>query len=265
MSDNRPRTIQPPFWLPPRRPRWPAAARRWYRWRRSGKEDRSPPPWEVARLAARIGARGHQPEFPAAHNFTVRLEWWSAQPAALFRRSATVRLVAELFAIGAVLAGIVGLWLDMDRREEDRINTAWALVAAAKEVEGNVGLGRALETLHARGADLTALQAPKAYLLGVRLFGANLQRAYLSGADLRFADLSKAKLHWADLRGAKLRWADLHGAKLSGADLSGADLHGAELSNAILTDSIHGPACGDANTILPSGYSLLSCSASNRP
>lgn len=158
------------------RPRWPAAARRWYRLRRSRKEDRSPPPWAVARLAARIGAHGQGLGFTLGRNIVARLEWGSAQPAALFRRSATVRLVAESFAVGAVLAGIVGLWLDMDRREEDRINTAWALVAAAKEVEGNVGLGRALETLHARGEDLNALQAPKTYLAGVKLLGANLQK-----------------------------------------------------------------------------------------
>jgi uncharacterized protein YjbI with pentapeptide repeats len=240
MTDTKPRTIQPPFWVPsgrppprllcPPPPRWSPAARRWYRLRRTAAENRQPPPWEVVRLASRMGYHGWEPYDRTDRQRAAWFEWLSAQPAALFRRSATFRLFAELAAVGAVFAGVVGLWHDFDRREEDRINTAWALVADAKQVEGNVGLGRALETLNNRGADLSALQAPKTYLPRVELIDATLNHAKLAGADLSNAKLTGAKLQQADLSGAKLQAAELSGADLLLANLSRAKMSNANLS-----------------------------------
>jgi hypothetical protein len=44
----------------------------------------------------------------------------------------------------ALVIALVGFWLEVQNREEDRVNRAWSLVAAAKEVQGNVGLIEAL-------------------------------------------------------------------------------------------------------------------------
>jgi uncharacterized protein YjbI with pentapeptide repeats len=74
--------------------------------------------------------------------------------------------------------------LELDNREEDRVNRAWSLVAAAKEVQGNVGLIEALETLNTRNININQLQAPKAYLFGAKLDEATLIQADLSGAKL---------------------------------------------------------------------------------
>src|SRR5689334_6856880 len=42
--------------------------------------------------------------------------------------------LTELIAAGAIIIALVGFLLDLQNREEDRVNRAWSLVAAAKEV-----------------------------------------------------------------------------------------------------------------------------------
>jgi type II secretory pathway pseudopilin PulG len=65
-------------------------------------------------------------------------------------------LLLEVIAGLAILVGIAAailtafqFQLELENREEDRVNRAWSLVAAAKEVQGNIGLIEALETLNA--------------------------------------------------------------------------------------------------------------------
>jgi hypothetical protein len=110
------------------------------------------------------------------------------------------------------------------------------------------------------------------------LFRANLSGQWLRKEDLREANLQVADLSFAQLAGANLRGANLVGANLpgalllranlSGANLDGALLIGANLSRARLIDAdLSGAkdltqtqldeACGNANTKLPDGLSLL--------
>jgi uncharacterized protein YjbI with pentapeptide repeats len=181
------------------------------------------------------------------------------------RRAAWVgwlRTAAEVLGAGAAGAAVVGVWFTYDAvrltnlsievantaLEEDRVNRAWALVAAAKsEGTGNLGLVQAIETLASRGIDLNVVKLPGAYLLGVKaprvslvrsdLSGSVLQNSDLSKAYLAEADLSNANLIKADLSAAILRRASFYGAGLDEADLSGADLRGASLNGANLTDA----------------------------
>jgi uncharacterized protein YjbI with pentapeptide repeats len=167
--------------------------------------------------------------------------------------------LTELIAALAIIIALAGFWFDLQNREEDRVNRAWSLVAAAKEVEGNLGLIEALETLNARKIDMSQLQAPKTYLFNVKLAQAILSRANLSGADLFRANLSGANLSGTDLSRAILSRADLSGADLSEASLYGADLSGAILLKAInLTQKQLDTACGDDKTEL-SGLTVPLC------
>jgi hypothetical protein len=122
------------------------------------------------------------------------------------RREAKVgflRIALEGLAAMAALAAVVGVWFTYDAvrltnlsielantaLEEDRVNRAWALIAAAKsEGTGNLGLVQAVETLASRGIDLNALRLPGAYLHGVQA-----PRVVLGGADLRKAVLCQCQ------------------------------------------------------------------------
>jgi hypothetical protein len=109
------------------------------------------------------------------------------------------------------------------------------------------------------------------WLVGEDLLKADLRSANLSDVELGGASLGGAKLGGADLSGADLSVADLSVARLSDANLSGADLFFADLSGADLTSAnLSGvknliqaqldKACGDADTTLPKGLTIKSCS-----
>jgi hypothetical protein len=87
------------------------------------------------------------------------------------------------------------------RRREDRINSAWTLIAAAKQEQtGNLGLVDAIATLRGYGIDdFTGLFLPGAHLGAVDFAGAKLQGATLLKSNLAGADLSDANLWRADL------------------------------------------------------------------
>ncbi len=139
---------------------------------------------------------------------------------AFFRRSKP-KLFLEIAAAVAVIAGVAGLWVDLDARKEERIalreerterwqmrvDEAWHVIAQSPVAQGNIGQREALHFLHISNQDITGI--------GVR--GVNLSRINLSGANISGADFSNA---------------DLSGANVTGADLSGADLSGADLSKA---------------------------------
>jgi hypothetical protein len=168
------------------------------------------------------------------------LAWIVARPGAWWRSVWVLTLEiggAVLIPVGviALLNDLEGRREERDDREEDRINRAWSLVAAAKvEGTGNVGLIEALETLASRGINLSQAKLPGAYLYGARLSRARLLKADLSeavlvradprGANLGEADLSEATLFKANLGGVVLRKANLARANLLGATLVEADL-----------------------------------------
>jgi uncharacterized protein YjbI with pentapeptide repeats len=81
-------------------------------------------------------------------------------------------------------------------------------------------------------------------------------RANLEGAVLSKAKLSHANLKRANLNNANLEMANLTDAALRLADLSGANLKGVKG----LTQRQLDTACGDANTVLPKGLTVKSCS-----
>ena len=170
-----------------------------------------PAPWPVIRLAAKMGTPYLGGHVSAGRWIGTWFDWLCSRPKVILHWSPTVRLTAEgiaglalLIGIGAAVLAAFQFRLELENREEDRVNRAWSLVAAAKEVEGNVGLIEALETLNSREIDLSSLQAPKAYLRGISLPGVQLSEANLSGADLSEADLSGASLSGANLSEAKL-------------------------------------------------------------
>lgn len=87
------------------------------------------------------------------------------------------------------------------------------------------------------GINLQALQyinAPRIFLQGAHLAGANLTYANLEHANLENAYLENANLKNAYLGDAELINADLEYANLIGADLKGANFHGADLKGAKL-------------------------------
>jgi hypothetical protein len=206
-----------------------------------------PPPWVIMRLAVRMGAASEGGSIPPHRWMGAGFDWLSSRPSALFHRSATARLLLEVIAGLAILVGIAAailtafqFQLELENREEDRVNRAWSLVAAAKEVQGNIGLIEALETLNARRIDMSRLEMPGAYLEGVQLEGGRLIRANLKEATLVLAKLSRA---------------NLFGAKLSGANLSRATLSGAHF----LTQEQLNAACGNEETKLPPGLTVPRC------
>ena len=112
-------------------------------------------------------------------------------------------------------------------------------------------IGTLLSHTRLSGADLT----------GARLTGAHLPDAFLPDANLQKAFFFYAELPRADLTGANLTNANLTDANLSDANLSGAKLSGADLSDARnLTQTQLDKACGDADTKLPMGLTLKTCS-----
>jgi uncharacterized protein YjbI with pentapeptide repeats len=233
-----------------KRQRWPAAAKHWRRRRRALRATgeamptvvQVPPPWVVMRLAVRMKAGPRGGRIPLLRRIGAGLDWLSSRPSFLLQQSATARFFTELIAVAAILTGIIAAILtafqfqmELENREEDRVNRAWSLIAAAKQVQGNVGLIEALETLNARQIDMSRLELPGAYLSGVQLESGFLINANLAGADLSHAKLSSVALVGAELAGANLAGANLWGADLPGADLSGANLFIADLSGADLT------------------------------
>jgi|GEM_PF-4536249 len=151
---------------------------------------------------------------------------------AYFRRSRP-KLALELAIGGTVVAGVVGLFLEVQERDRTRIIAAWQIVAAQPAAEGNVGEKAALELLVCRGERLDGLHLRLPNLREADLTGAALARARIvSDFDPETETGRRANLHFARLSGADLSRADLSGADLSRADLSGADLSGADLISA---------------------------------
>ncbi|WOI54263.1 pentapeptide repeat-containing protein [Parvularcula sp. LCG005] len=79
--------------------------------------------------------------------------------------------------------------------------------------------------------------------------------AKLNEARFDHVDMRRAVLDGAVLRGATMTNTALHGASLKGADLSGANLALADGLTQYQLDT----ACGDAQTLLPTGLTVVDC------
>ena len=112
--------------------------------------------------------------------------------------------------------------------------------------------------------------------VGCNLAGADLKNTCvkahdLHGADFDGADATLMCMSYANFSGATFRGTDLSGANLAHANLDGADMTGAittitsfkgtDLTRAKgLTQTQLDAACGDAETKLPAGLAVHTCS-----
>lgn len=163
---------------------------------------------------------------------------------AAIRKNAALRLGLEFFAALAVGFGIVGVWVDYEARQDERISRTeeresrreerlvrmWDLATDPRP--GNSGKIPALEYLTKHGYPLKGIAIPEAFLSGIDLHGADLEGANLRGVDLSRADLSGVNLSEADLSGARLDFSNLSGAVLFESNLSKASLYKANLTDA---------------------------------
>lgn len=134
-----------------------------------------------------------------------------------------------------------------------------------KDLAGSKLTGAYLIRANLRGANLA-----NANLVGARLVNANLREANLRKANLSSSLLVRSNLKGADLRGSDLRNARLSRAVLTQSDMKDANLKGAQLQDAKL-DGVRGltqkqlsKACGDAHTVLPSGFTIPTCLPEHR-
>jgi ribose transport system substrate-binding protein len=146
--------------------------------------------------------------------------------------------VVSILNLIANAATVVGVYLALLALDEQRVATAWSLIAAAKVEGGNIGLIERLQGLVHRasfkGIKLPGAHLAKVNLPGVDLEGADLSRADLIGANLRGANLNGADFRQADLQRSDLSHAQLRGAIFDESDLTGANLKDADLRGAIL-------------------------------
>jgi uncharacterized protein YjbI with pentapeptide repeats len=112
--------------------------------------------------------------------------------------------------------------------------------------------------------------------VGCNLAGADLKNTCvkahdLHGADFDGADATLMCMSFADFSGATFRGTDLSGANLAHAKLDGADLTGAHMTITSikgtdltrvkgLTQAQLDAACGDAETKVPAGLTVHTCS-----
>jgi len=145
------------------------------------------------------------------------------------------------------------------------ISTA-VLGAASSAVAGPVADQNAVARIHGGIVDC----------VGCQLAGSDLSNTCVKAHDLHGADFDGAKavlmcMSYANFSGATFRGTDLSGANLAHANLDGADMTGAiltitsfkgtDLTRAKgLTQAQLDAACGDAETKLPAGLAVHTCS-----
>lgn len=165
-----------------------------------------------------------------------------------------------LTAISALVA-VVGLTVEMEDRQSERVFRAWNVVSTTSEYAradppsrryrlfGSSQLREAMQYLNRkfRGAVCNRLVIPPiSFLLTgnserICLFPKK-ERETLSSLNIPFSDLSGVRLPEANLTGSILNGADLRNAELEGAQLCfvemrTADLTAAQLSNAVLWEA----------------------------
>jgi len=107
-----------------------------------------------------------------------------------------------------------------------------------------------------RGADLTNTCVKKGNVEGALFDNAKLVLMCMS-----YADFKGASFKGADMAGANLAHANVDGADFTGAILSITSIKGTDMRNArgLTQEQING-ACGDADTKLPAGLTVHTCS-----
>lgn len=155
--------------------------------------------------------------------------------------------VLEYLGVLSVLVAVIFYFAESGDRRKQKHYQAWQVINTAQGKGGSGGRIEALQELNEDQQPLVGLDAPGAFLQGVRLAGANLLRCNLEASDLRdsrmpasqldFANLHSANFRAGDLSKARLRHATLEDADLTGADLAETDLTGANLENADLRNA----------------------------
>lgn len=118
--------------------------------------------------------------------------------------------------------------------------------------------------------EFSGLQARGLNLSGARLRQADLSLSVMNRTRFANADLRDIEAYGAVFSGSSFAGADLtnasfvgtylEGATFTGAKLNGTNLSGAEMSRARgLSQSQLNQACGDQNTVLPSGLRIPAC------
>ncbi|MGA3066574.1 MAG: pentapeptide repeat-containing protein [Tepidisphaeraceae bacterium] len=182
-------------------------------------KDRQPPePWKEFR---------QQAPFAALVPFYYA-EWLCDWLAYQLSRSAFLE-VLEYAGTLSILVGVIFYFAGSHDRLEQKHYQAWLVINTAQGKIGNGGRMSALQELNADGVPLVNVDIADAFLMGIKLPGADLSRAKMSGADMRDAVLQNANLFEAEMVFTNFRGADLRGVELQGADLTDADLTGADL------------------------------------
>lgn len=188
------------------------------------EEKRPPQSWQ--QVKARVRHRWTLPFYA--------LEWILDWTAYGLSRWAFLE-VLEYLGIFSVLVAIIFYFAESGDRRKQKHYQAWQVINTAQGKGGSGGRIEALQELNEDHQPLVGLEAPVAFLQGVRLDGANLLRCNLEAADLRDSHLAATEFAWANLKSANFRSGDLHGAHLQNADLQDADLVGANLAGTDLT------------------------------
>ena len=145
---------------------------------------------------------------------------------------------------------------------------------ALASVVASAALGQGLQTAYLDA--VASIKSGKHDCPHCKLAGADLTNQCVKDGNLEGADFDNARLvlmcmSFADFKGATFRGADLSGANLAHAKLDGADLTGAILTITSIkgTDLTHTKgltqkqldgACGDADTKVPAGLAVKTCS-----
>jgi uncharacterized protein YjbI with pentapeptide repeats len=196
------------------------------------------------------------------------------RPFALFRANLSGQWLARQDLRGANLFDTNLSRADLFDADLSRADLFGANLSSADLTDANLS-GANLIQVNLSSANLGGANLSGANLIRVNLSDAKLFDANLSGATLILANLFDANLSRADLSGADLTGDDLTGANLARVNLSSANLVGANLTDAKLFDAnLSGAnlitarnlsqqqldkACGNADTKLPSGFTLKAC------
>jgi uncharacterized protein YjbI with pentapeptide repeats len=144
--------------------------------------------------------------------------------------------VLEYAGTLSILLGVILYFAESGDREKQKHYQAWQVINTAQGKGGSGGRKEALQELVADRVDLVGVDVSDAFLMGVRLTGANLARASLRGADLRMALFDQANLSYADLGSANIRNGSLVRTNLAYAMFADSDLNGCNLTEANCED-----------------------------
>src|SRR5580658_5235234 len=127
---------------------------------------------------------------------------WGLEWCAYFLSRWALLEVLEYLSVLSVLVAVIFYFAESGDRRKQKHYQAWQVINTAQGKGGSGGRIEALQELNDDLQPLVGLEAPGAFLQGVRLDGANLLRCNLEATDLRDVHLAAAELEWADLESA---------------------------------------------------------------